>query len=88
MTSGRTLHHFRFHVAPKGPLRIPAYNKGNVIRGGFGSTFRRIVCHATAGGMFVIVLVGERPHSAAADLRAVERVFVHARRRRETAIRL
>jgi predicted DNA-binding transcriptional regulator YafY len=30
--------------APKG-LR-DAYNKGNVIRGGFGSTFRRIVCHA------------------------------------------
>jgi hypothetical protein len=25
---------------------MPAYNKGNVIRGGFGSTFRRIVCHA------------------------------------------
>jgi hypothetical protein len=26
---------------------MPAYNKGNVIRGGFGSTFRRIVCHAS-----------------------------------------
>ena len=25
---------------------MPAYNKGTVIRGGFGSTFRRIVCHA------------------------------------------
>ena len=25
---------------------MPAYNKGNVIRGGFGSAFRRIVCHA------------------------------------------
>jgi hypothetical protein len=25
---------------------MPAYNKGNVIRGGFGSTLRRIVCHA------------------------------------------
>jgi hypothetical protein len=25
---------------------MPANNKGNVIRGGFGSTFRRIVCHA------------------------------------------
>jgi hypothetical protein len=24
---------------------MPAYNKGNLIRGGFGSTFRRIVCH-------------------------------------------
>jgi hypothetical protein len=45
---------FRFHLEPKAPLHIPAYNKGNVIRGGFGSTFRlsawaqagRIVCPA------------------------------------------
>jgi hypothetical protein len=41
-----SLHHFRFHLEPKAPLRMPVYNKGNVIRGGFGSTFRRIVCHA------------------------------------------
>jgi len=40
------LHHFRFHLEPKAPVHMPAYNKGNVIRGGFGSTFRRIVCHA------------------------------------------
>jgi len=26
---------------------MPAYNKGNVIRGGFGSTFKRLVCHAS-----------------------------------------
>jgi len=39
------LQHFRFHLDPKAPLRMPAHNKGNVIRGGFGSTFRRIVCH-------------------------------------------
>jgi hypothetical protein len=41
-----SLHHFRFHLEPKAPLQMPAFNKGNVIRGGFGSTFRRIVCHA------------------------------------------
>jgi hypothetical protein len=41
-----SLRHFRFHLDPKAPLRMPAYNKGNVIRGGFGSAFRRIVCHA------------------------------------------
>ena len=44
--SGFYLHHFRFHLEPKGPLRMPAYNKGNMIRGGFGGVFRRIVCHA------------------------------------------
>ncbi|MGH7823766.1 MAG: CRISPR system precrRNA processing endoribonuclease RAMP protein Cas6 [Candidatus Binatia bacterium] len=41
-----SLQHFRFHLEPKGRMRMPAYNKGNVIRGGFGGTFRRIVCHA------------------------------------------
>jgi hypothetical protein len=41
-----SFNHFRFHLEPRAPLRMPAYNKGNVIRGGFGSTFRRIVCHA------------------------------------------
>jgi hypothetical protein len=46
MPSGFSLYHFRFHLEPKAPLYMPAYNKGNVIRGGFGSTFRRIVCHA------------------------------------------
>ena len=42
-----TLQHFRFYLEPKAPLRMPAYNKGNVIRGGFGSTFRRMVCHGS-----------------------------------------
>ena len=42
-----SLQQFRFHLEPKAPLHLPAYNKGNVIRGGFGNTFRRIVCHAT-----------------------------------------
>jgi len=35
-----SIHHFRFQLEPKAPLHMPAYNKGNVIRGGFGSTFR------------------------------------------------
>ena len=40
-----SFHHFRFHLEPKAPLRMPAYYKSDVIWGGFGSTFRRIVCH-------------------------------------------
>jgi hypothetical protein len=36
---------FRFYLESKEPLHMPAYDKGNVIRGGFGGTFRRIVCH-------------------------------------------
>jgi hypothetical protein len=33
-----SLQHFRFELGPKAPLHMPAYNKSNVIRGGFGST--------------------------------------------------
>jgi hypothetical protein len=32
---------FRFLFAPGATLYMPAYNKGNVIRGGIGSAFRR-----------------------------------------------
>ena len=46
MHIGFSFHQFRFHLEPKASLQLPAYNKGNVIRGGFGSTFRRMVCHA------------------------------------------
>ena len=46
MPTGFSLHQFRFSLQPNAPLSMPAYNKGNVIRGGFGSAFRRIVCHA------------------------------------------
>ncbi len=31
--------HFRFHLEPKGALRMPPYNKGNMIRGGLGNGF-------------------------------------------------
>ena len=46
MTAGFSFHHFRFHLEPKVPLQMPACNKDNVIRGGFGSAFHRIVRHA------------------------------------------
>src|SRR5919109_1473853 len=45
MFSDFSLQHFRFHLEPKARLHMPAYNKGNVIRGAFGSMFRRIVGH-------------------------------------------
>lgn len=41
-----SLKQFRFYLEAKAPLHMPAYNQGNVIRGGFGSTFLRIVYHA------------------------------------------
>jgi hypothetical protein len=40
MSASFILQYFRVHLEPKVPLHMPAYNKGNVMRGGFGSTFR------------------------------------------------
>jgi hypothetical protein len=59
-----SLHHFRFHLEPKTPLHMPAYNKGNVIRGGFGSTFRRIVCHANCREPEICELRNVCPYTA------------------------
>jgi CRISPR-associated endoribonuclease Cas6 len=35
---------FRFTLAPVQPLVVPAVNKGNMLRGGFGHAFRRLCC--------------------------------------------
>lgn len=35
---------FRFTIAPLQPLQVPAMNKGNMLRGGFGHAFRRLCC--------------------------------------------
>ncbi len=35
---------FRFRIAPLQSLVVPAVNKGNMLRGGFGHAFRRLCC--------------------------------------------
>lgn len=35
---------FRFNLVPEQPLQVPALNKGNMLRGGFGHAFRRLCC--------------------------------------------
>ena len=35
---------FRFTIAPVQSLEVPAFNKGNMLRGGFGHAFRRLCC--------------------------------------------
>jgi len=35
---------FRFTIGPVQPLEVPAINKGNMLRGGFGHAFRRLCC--------------------------------------------
>lgn len=63
MIVGFSIQHLRFHLEPKAPLCMPAYNKGNVIRGGFGSTFRCIVVSCEL--------------SRAGEVRPPERMSVH-----------
>jgi hypothetical protein len=36
--------HLRLSLRPEAELILPALNKGNALRGGFGSAFRRLVC--------------------------------------------
>lgn len=35
---------FRFKLVPERALEVPALNKGNMLRGGFGHAFRRLCC--------------------------------------------
>ncbi len=35
---------FRFTIVPVKSLEVPAVNKGNMLRGGFGHAFRRLCC--------------------------------------------
>src|SRR5579884_1970014 len=35
---------FRFRLVPEQPLEVPALNKGNMLRGGFGHSFRKLCC--------------------------------------------
>ncbi len=35
---------FRFRLVPEQPLEVPALNKGNMLRGGFGHGFRKLCC--------------------------------------------
>ncbi len=39
-----TLARYEFTLHPENLIRMPAYNKGNILRGAFGSSLRKIVC--------------------------------------------
>ena len=39
-----SLSHLRLQLVPERELQLPAYNKGNSLRGGFGAAFRKLVC--------------------------------------------
>jgi len=38
------LAHYKFALIPQSTIRMPAFNKGNVLRGAFGSSLRKLVC--------------------------------------------
>ncbi len=41
---------FRFSLRPVEPLHLPRQNKGNVLRGAFGTMLRRLCCHPQCPG--------------------------------------
>jgi len=55
---------FRFTIAPLQPLEVPAVNKGNMLRGGFGHSFRRLCCIPQCKDARVCPLDGSCPYKA------------------------
>lgn len=39
-----TLAHYEFTLQPENLIKMPMYNKGNILRGAFGDSLRKIVC--------------------------------------------
>lgn len=55
---------FRFTIAPLRPLVVPAINKGNMLRGGFGHAFRRLCCIPQCKDTGTCPLAGSCPYKA------------------------
>ena len=55
---------FRFTIAPLETLVVPAINKGNMLRGGFGHAFRRICCVPQCTDTGICPLAGSCPYKA------------------------
>jgi hypothetical protein len=55
---------FRFTIAPVQPLEVPAVNKGNMLRGGFGHAFRRLCCIPQCKDARACPLDGSCPYKA------------------------
>ena len=55
---------FRFTIAPLQPLVVPAINKGNMLRGGFGHAFRRLCCIPQCKDTRTCPLAGSCPYKA------------------------
>ncbi len=41
---------YRFILTPKTTIQVPKFAKGNIIRGAFGSSLRRLLCREQKGG--------------------------------------
>ena len=50
MSGGLQFAQFRLRIVPRQPLFLPARNKGNVLRGAFGTMLRAQVCHLQCPG--------------------------------------
>lgn len=55
---------FRFTINPEQPLVVPAVNKGNMLRGGFGHAFRRLCCVPQCNDAKTCPLANSCPYKA------------------------
>jgi hypothetical protein len=55
---------FRFTLVPVQTLMVPAMNKGNMLRGGFGHAFRRLCCIPPCSDAKACPLRGACPYQA------------------------
>jgi hypothetical protein len=55
---------FRFTLVPEQPLEVPAVNKGNMLRGGFGHGFRKLCCIPQCKDARLCPLAGTCPYKA------------------------
>lgn len=55
---------FRFRIAPLEPLFVPAVNKSNMLRGGFGHAFRQLCCNPKCSDTRRCPLAASCPYKA------------------------
>ena len=54
---------YRFHFLARGPALFPAHQSGNILRGAFGTIFRRIACEPRCPGAQECEIAGDCPYA-------------------------
>ncbi|MBY0506655.1 MAG: CRISPR system precrRNA processing endoribonuclease RAMP protein Cas6 [Bryobacteraceae bacterium] len=54
---------YRFHFVARGPALFPLYQSGNILRGAFGTIFRRIACEPRCPGAAHCAIAADCPYA-------------------------